>query len=175
MNKYLVAYATKSGSTQDVAQEIAATLREHGVEADVKPAHEVQTLVGYDAVVLGAPIYIGHWHKDAMNFIAHNRSALIQRPIAIFALGPMHTDEKEFQEVRVSLEKELAKFPWLTPITIEIFGGKFDPQTLKFPYNLIPAMKNSPASDIRDWTAIRAWASSLVERFQPALASSLST
>jgi len=40
-------------------------------------------------------------------------------------------------------------------------GGKFDPTKLRFSYNLIPVLKKMPASDLRDWVAIRAWASSL--------------
>jgi menaquinone-dependent protoporphyrinogen oxidase len=51
----------------------------------------------------------------------------------------------------------LAKFPWLTPAAIEIFGGKFDPEKLTFPHNLVPALMKMPASDVRDWTVIRAW------------------
>ena len=35
--KVLVAYATMYGSTQEVAQAVAATLTEAGVEADVRP------------------------------------------------------------------------------------------------------------------------------------------
>jgi hypothetical protein len=30
--------------------------------------------------------------------------------------------------------------------------------------NLIPAMKKMPASDIRDWTAIRKWATELAAK-----------
>ena len=77
---------------------------------------------------------------------------------------------RNFRSSREQLDKELAKFPWLTPGAIAIFGGKFDPQKLTFPYNLVPALKNMPASDIRDWTAIRAWASTLAAMLQPALA-----
>jgi len=131
---------------------------------------QVRTLDQYLAIVLGAPLYMFHWHKDALHLLAQHREALTQRPVAIFALGPFHAEEKEFQEVRRQLEKELAKFPWLTPGAIAIFGGKFDPQKLTFPHNLVPALKNMPASDARDWTAIRAWASDLAEQFQPALA-----
>ena len=40
---------------------------------------------------------------------------------------------------------------------------------LRFPYNLIPALKKMPASDLRDWEAIRAWASSLATQFLPDL------
>jgi menaquinone-dependent protoporphyrinogen oxidase len=110
-----------------------------------------------------------HWHKDALHFLARHREALTQRPVAIFALGPFHAEEKEFQEVRGQLDKELAKFPWLTPAAITIFGGKFDPQKLTFPHNLVPALKKMPASDIRDWTAIRAWASTLAATLQTAV------
>jgi menaquinone-dependent protoporphyrinogen oxidase len=166
----LIAYATRYGSTQEVAEAVAATLRERGLEVDIQPMRQVRALDQYRAVVLGAPLYMFHWHKDALHFLARHRQALTQRPVAIFALGPFHADEKEFQEVREQLDKELAQFPWLTPGAIEIFGGKFDPEKLTFPHNLLPALKKMPASDVRDWTAIRAWASALAAQFQPALA-----
>jgi menaquinone-dependent protoporphyrinogen oxidase len=166
----LVAYATRYGSTQEVAEAVAATLRERGLAVDIQPMRDVRTLDQYRAVVLGAPLYMFHWHKDALHFLARHRAALTTRPVAIFALGPLHAEEKEFQEVRGQLDKELAKFPWLTPAAIEIFGGKFDPEKLTFPHNLVPALKNMPASDVRDWTAIHAWASDLAAQFQPAIA-----
>ena len=166
----LVAYATRYGSTQEVAEAVAATLRERGLAVDIQPMRNVQALDQYRAIVLGAPLYMFHWHRDALNFLARHREALTQRPVAIFALGPFHAEEKEFQGAREQLDKELAKFPWLTPQAITIFGGKFDPQKLTFPHNLIPALKNMPASDVRDWPAIRAWANDLAELFQPVLA-----
>ena len=166
----LVAYATRYGSTQEVAEAVAVTLRERGLEVDLQPMRQVRTIDQYRAVVLGAPLYMFHWHKDALNFLARHRTDLTARPVAVFALGPFHAEEKEFQAVREQLDKELAKFPWLTPGAIAIFGGKFDPQKLTFPHNLGPALKKMPASDVRDWTAIRAWASDLAAQFQPALA-----
>ncbi len=166
----LIAYATRYGSTQEVAEAVAATLRERGLAVDIEPMRQVRSLDQYRAVVLGAPLYMFHWHKDALHFLARHREALTQRPVAIFALGPIHAEEKEFQEARQQLEKELAKFPWLTPRAIASFGGKFDPQKLTFPYNLVPTLKSMPASDVRDWTAIRTWASDLATQFQPALA-----
>jgi menaquinone-dependent protoporphyrinogen oxidase len=166
----LVAYATRYGSTQEVAESVAATLRERGLAVDIQHMREVRTLDQYHAVVLGAPLYMFHWHKEALHFLARHRAALTTRPVAIFALGPFHAEEKEFQDVREQLDKELAKFPWLTPRAIEIFGGKFDPEKLTFPHNLVPALKNMPASDARDWKTIRAWASDLAAQFQAAIA-----
>ena len=165
----LVAYATRYGSTQEVAEAVAQTLRERGLAVDIRPMREVRNLDQYQAVVLGAPLYMFHWYKDALHFVERHRAALTARPVAIFALGPFHADEKEFQGAREQLDKELAQFPWLTPRAIAIFGGKFDPTKLTFPHNLVPALKNMPASDVRDWTAIRAWASDLAAQFQPAL------
>jgi menaquinone-dependent protoporphyrinogen oxidase len=164
----LVGYATRSGSTQEVAETIAATLREAGLAVTCQPARQVRDLAGYDGVVLGAPLYMFRWHKDAKSFLARHRQALTARPVAVFALGPFHVDEKEFTDARSQLDKELVKFPWFKPLAIEIFGGKFDPTKLGFPYNLIPALKQMPASDIRDWTAIRAWARGLAAQLRAA-------
>ncbi|MEA3458686.1 MAG: flavodoxin domain-containing protein [Candidatus Thermoplasmatota archaeon] len=157
----LVGYATRYGSTQEVAEAVAATLREHGLEVDIQPMRKVRTLAGYRAVVLGAPLFMFHWHKDALRFLSRHREALTERPVAIFVLGPTHDDEdeKEWQDSRTQIDKELAKFPWLTPVALEMFGGKYDPAKLRFPINLLAGKE--PASDIRDWTAIRAWADSI--------------
>jgi menaquinone-dependent protoporphyrinogen oxidase len=157
----LVGYATQYGSTQEVAEAIAETLREGGLTADVRPVKEVRDLGGYSAVVLGSPLMAGHWHKDAVNFLKKHRQALTERPVAVFALGPVHEprDEEEWKSSREQLDKELAKYSWLRPAAVEVFGGKFDPAKLRFPLNKLAGM--APAGDARDWTAIRAWAAGL--------------
>jgi menaquinone-dependent protoporphyrinogen oxidase len=165
----LVAYATRYGSTQEVAAAVAAALRERGLAVDIQPAREVRTLTGYSAVVLGAPLLMFRWHKDALRFLRRHRQALAERPVAVFALGPTHDphDDKEWQDSGTQLDKELAKFPWLTPVALQMFGGKFDPAKLRFPLNLFAGQE--PVSDLRDWTVIRAWASDLAAKLEPAL------
>lgn len=164
----LVTYSTIHGSTQEVAEQVAATLREQGSVVDLLPVKQARSVDEYRAVVLGAPLYMFHWHKDALNFLSRHRKTLAQKPVAIFALGPINNDEKEFQGAREQLDKELVKFPWLVPVTIEIFGGKMEPAKFRFPYNLIPAMNKMPPSDIRDWAAIKTWAGNLASKFQAA-------
>jgi menaquinone-dependent protoporphyrinogen oxidase len=169
--KVLVAYASSYGSTKEIAEVISETLRSQGLAVDLQPIRKVRILEGYNAVVLGAPLYMFHWHKDALHFLSRHRKILADHlPLAIFAGGPFAKgDGNEWHEVRAKFDLELAKFPWLTPISVEIVGGKFDPAKLRFPYNLIPALKKMPASDLRDWVAIRAWASSLAAQFLPDL------
>ena len=40
-----------------------------------------------------------------------------------------------------------------------MFGGKYDPAKLRFPIKWLPGKE--PASDLRDWPAIHAWAADL--------------
>jgi menaquinone-dependent protoporphyrinogen oxidase len=165
----LVGYATRYGTTRESAEAVASVLREQGFAVDVNLAREVRSLNGYSAVVLGAPLFMFHWHKDALQFLSRHQKALKERPVAVFALGPTHDpyDEQEWKDSRDQLDKELAKVPWFTPVVIEIFGGKYDPAMLRFPLNLFAG--KTPASDIRDLSAVRAWASSLVAMLVPAL------
>lgn len=158
----LLGYATTYGSTREVAEVIAATLRESGLTIDVQPLREVKSLEGYSAVVVGAPIYMFRWHKDALRFLSHHRKTLLDRPVAIFALGPTHDphDDQEWRDSWSQLEKALAQFPWLKPVALEMFGGKYDPENLRFPLKMLAG--GAPATDIRDWTAIRSWARDLV-------------
>ncbi len=156
-----VGYATRSGSTREVAETIAAAMRESGVDVVCQPLRRTGELAGYGMAVIGAPLFMFHWHKDARGFLSRHRQALEQLPVAVFALGPFHDEEKEWQEVRAQFDKELARVSWLAPVARQVFGGKFDPATLRFPMNLIPALKKMPASDIRNWEEIRAWAHAL--------------
>jgi menaquinone-dependent protoporphyrinogen oxidase len=170
----LVAHATRYGSTQEVAEAIAATLRDDALAVDLQPVRMVRSLGGYSAVVLGAPLYMFHWHRDARRFLLQHREALMQLPIAIFALGPLSTNEQEIQGSRNQLDKELVKYPWLTPVALEIFGGKYDPSKLSLFHKVLAALPASPlhglpARDIRDWAAIRTWASSMAVQLQPAV------
>lgn len=170
----LVTYATRYGSTQEVAEAIAATLRESGLEVDIQPMRKVQTLAGFRAIVMGAPLYIGRWHKDTEKFLLLHQEALTQRPVAIFTLGPAQSKEKDWGPVHTQLDRELAKYPWLTPVALELFGGKYDPAKLHFFDKLLASFPASPlyqmpASDLRDWTAIRTWANNLMAVLQPPL------
>ena len=157
----LVGYATRYGSTQGAAEAVAAALREDGLAVDIQPLREVRTLARYRALVLGAPLFMFRWHKDALRFLSRFCEALTERPVAVFALGPVHDpyDEQEWQDSRAQLDKELARFPWFKPVVLEMFGGKYDPALLSFPLNKLAGP--APASDIRDLQAVRAWASNL--------------
>ena len=158
----LLAYASRYGSTQEVAETVANVLRQAGLEVELQPMREVTTLDSYAAVVLGAAIYNARWHPDAHQFLSQHQESLKQRPVAIFTLGPLTKDEAAKKRSRRELDKELEQYPWLKPVALEIFVGKYNPSKLSFFERLLPA------SDHRDWDAIRAWATALPARLAPA-------
>ncbi|MBN1922902.1 MAG: flavodoxin domain-containing protein [Anaerolineae bacterium] len=167
----LIAYATRYGSTQEVAEQIAAVLRQNGLSVEVQAMRQVQSLENYRAVILGAPLYIGRWLKEAHKFLARHQQALVALPVALFVLGPTKTEEVNDPVVRAQLDQELGRVPWLKPVATELFGGKYDPAKLRFPDTLLKAfpaspLYNAPASDTRNWDAIRAWAASVASHLK---------
>ena len=79
----LMAYATKNGSTRQVAEAIAVALGEAGAQVTALPSRGVRDSVsGYDLIVLGAPLYSGRWHRDAHRFLKRHRRELAAVPVA---------------------------------------------------------------------------------------------
>lgn len=162
MSKVLITYATTCGATREIADFMFKICVEKRVEADLMPCKQVKDLSGYTAVVLGFPMYMFQMHGDARGFLNKHQKALVNVPVAVFAGGPFGDDpNKDLDEIEKNLADMLGKFTWLHPVNVKVVGGKFDPANLKFPYNLIPAMKSLPPSDLRNWEDIRAWVESL--------------
>jgi menaquinone-dependent protoporphyrinogen oxidase len=163
--KVLVAYGTRYGSTEEVAEAVAATLEEQGLEVEVEPARAVRSLDGYGAVVLGTPLYMGALHKDVRALLERSRAALERTPFALFALGPIKADDG-VDGSREQLFTALARVPMPTPVATAVFVGTYDPARLGFKDKMIAALPASPlhgetAHDDRDWEAIRGWARAL--------------
>jgi menaquinone-dependent protoporphyrinogen oxidase len=157
--RILVGFATTRGSTREVAESVAGTLRAHNLDVEVQPASAVDDVSGYDGVVLGAALYMGRAHADARTFLKRHRLALAEVPFAVFAMGPKTLDEHDVAGAGQQLARSLARVPEVKPLSVAIFGGVLDPTKLRFPLNRMEA------SDARDWDAIRAWAEEVAERF----------
>ena len=118
----LVAYATKKGSTREVAEEIGGALVKRGLLADVRPASEVRSLEPYTGVVLGGALYTGRWHGDARALLKRHARALERIPLAVFAIGPKTLEEGDVAGARAQLDAALARTPTVTPTLTAIFG-----------------------------------------------------
>lgn len=162
----LITYATRYGSTKEVAEKIAQIFIHDGFKVEVLPCKKVDKIDQYQFILIGAPYYIGGMLKEAKNFLLRNQDILSKKPIAFFALGPIGETEKELSETQTQLDKELKQFPWLKPISTVMFGGKYNPKKLrlldKF-LTLPPAspLHNLEANDARNWEDIEKWAEKL--------------
>ena len=155
MPSVLVTYDSKHGSTAQVAQTVADTLRGVGLDVHVEPVDQVRDLAQADAVVLGAPVYMGRWTKGARALLADHSAELAGRPLAVFATGPLHDDPEEFAQARRAVEKAIAHVRGVEPCALTIFGGALDPDDHRFPFSRMER------ADVRDWDAIRSWAREL--------------
>jgi len=122
---------------------------------DVAPAEQAGPVSDYDGVVIGGALYMGRWHPQATHLLIAERDALASLPVAVFAMGPRTMDPSDVAESRRQLDRALAKAPSVRPFAVTIFGGVVEPRTLRFPLNRMPA------SDARDWDAVRSWTTGL--------------
>lgn len=150
-HRLLVVYATKHGSTQEVASELAATLHEHGFEVSLYEADEIDSVEGFDAVVVGGSLYMGRWHPHARTFLKRHHTTLRELPVAVFALGPQDLEPEHVAQSRHQLERALEHTPDVEPIAVAIFGGVVDPSKLQFPFSRMKPL------DMRDWDAVHGW------------------
>ena len=89
MTRVLVAYASKNGSTAEIAEAIAQDLQRRGLEVDCLEAGTVRHLEPYGAVVLGSAVYARRWRGSARQFLRRHRAVLPSMPWWVFSSGPV--------------------------------------------------------------------------------------
>ena len=157
-NRILVTYATRAGSTAEVAAAIAETLA-RGYAVDVKPVKEKPQLTGYSAVVLGSAIRMGHWLPEAVDFVKANQAALNALPTALFTVHMLNTGDDEASRATRRLPGRLR--PLLNGAETTYFEGKMDFSRLSFLDRTVAKMVKSVEADHRGWDEIRQWANAV--------------
>jgi menaquinone-dependent protoporphyrinogen oxidase len=169
--RVLVAYASKHGATQGIAERIAQTLTASGQPAQARPVKAAGNLPDYDAFVIGSAAYMGSWLKEETEFVRRNRALLASRPVWLFSSGPLGTkatDAKGQDLKTVSEPKEFAEFKTsIQPRGMRVFFGVLDPSKLGFSERIVRSMPAGrevlPEGDFRDWQEIEAWAAQIAQ------------
>jgi menaquinone-dependent protoporphyrinogen oxidase len=168
-----VAYTTRSGSTAEVAQAIGVSMHKSGLTVDVTSMSQVASVPRMTAVILGAPLYMGRFPKEFHRFLARYRSALeILKPWC-FVLGPTRANPSDFEASRHQAVSQLSRYNWFCPADVHVFGGRWSPKTLPFPFSLAARLPGNPlekipAADVRDWVEIDQWATGIARQIKPA-------
>jgi len=156
--RVLVAAASKHGATNEIAIEIGRTLTDHGVETEVLDVEDVSALDGFDAVILGSAVYIGHWLKPATTFAETHTDELRARPTWLFSSGPIGDPPKP-QEQQAGKADEILVSTGAREH--RVFAGKIDKGELSFPERAVVRAVGAAEGDYRDWSEIRAWATGI--------------
>ncbi|HET6861364.1 MAG TPA: flavodoxin domain-containing protein [Streptomyces sp.] len=150
----LVAYGSTNGSTAQVAEVIAETLRVEGITAEARPAKEVTDLTSYQTVVVGGGLYAGRWHKDARRFVRRHRCELPRRQVWLFSSGPLDASASERDIPPVpGVRRAMDRIGAREHIT---FGGCLKEGAKGFIAGKI--VSSGKGGDFRDFAQIEAWA-----------------
>jgi menaquinone-dependent protoporphyrinogen oxidase len=161
--RILVAYATKHGSTAEVADFIGQVFHEHDLDTSVMAVDQVQSVEGYDAFVIGSPVYGSMWLTEISQFLQRFETDLSKKPV-YFWMNCIRVLEPEGREQALA---EYIHKPTMEKIGVRdigVFGGKLkldeidwnERWTLSARYEgeSLPGSRND---DYRDWNAIREW------------------
>jgi menaquinone-dependent protoporphyrinogen oxidase len=151
----LVAYASKHGSTHEIAEAVASALGDCGLNADCVEAGEEKSLEGYDAVILGSAVYMKRWRGEARHFLRKHRKELAELPFWVFSSGPVGEPTEEadaWAEPKHTIENAQE----LGVRDHAVFGGKVPEEG----FMGRKMAEGTPAEyrDRRDFDEIRAWA-----------------
>jgi menaquinone-dependent protoporphyrinogen oxidase len=163
----LVAYATKHGSTAEIAQSIGAALRDEGIEADVRPAHEVHDVAGFDAIVVGSAVYHGKWQGEAVDLLKRFERDLAGKHTYLFSSGPTGGSVEADAKVAVAIAGPTVVAPPEEVAKHVRRVGAVEHAT--FPGRITEEMSGLlerwvPRGDWRNIEAQRAWARSIARR-----------
>jgi menaquinone-dependent protoporphyrinogen oxidase len=156
--KVLVAYASRHGATAGIAERLASRIAAPGIVTTVRRVDTVENLDGFDAVVLGAPVYDGTWPPEAEEFVAGYAEQLAARPLWLFSVGSFGDDgrllgalvRKEPRDIEATLAK-------LRPRSYRVFRGVIQKHQWPFWSRLLFHLFGGRFGDHRDWPAIEAW------------------
>ncbi len=180
----LVAYASRHGATQGIAERIAVALRGAGLDVEVRRASSVKNLAEYDAFVIGSAAYMFHWLKDGLQLVRRNRAILAGKPVWLFSSGPLGTeaiDAKGRDQKVAAMPKEIAELNEAIKIRDHrVFFGAYERDRKPIGIAerfvaLMPAARESlPEGDFRDWPEIDAWAAWIARDLELAVRESAS-
>jgi menaquinone-dependent protoporphyrinogen oxidase len=164
--KILVTYASRAGSTAEIAQAIGKTLSQGGTQVEILPMEDVKDPSVYRAVVAGSPIRGSKWLPEAMQFIKTYQAVLSQKPFATFTVCitlAMSNSDPYRQAVAAWIQPVRSQ---VKPVSEGLFAGILDFSKLPFNWDTVKlravvALGIFPKDDRRDWKAIHDWAENI--------------
>ena len=161
--RVLVTYATKNGSTQEIADAIADELMAHGLDVVCASAADADA-ADFDAVVLGSGVYAGRWLRPARRFLKANADHLHRLPFWVFSSGPTG-DPSEDDPAWEEPKRTIARAEKLGARDHVVFGGRISPEGGRLERAMAEKVPEE-YRDRRDWDEIRGWAAAIAAELE---------
>jgi menaquinone-dependent protoporphyrinogen oxidase len=178
IERTLICYGTRYGSTGEIAERIGEILKEKGASVDVIDLKKgkVKDLDNYELIIVGSGIQVDKWTKEPKKFLEKNKDVLSRKRVAIFVSCGTANDPTRCDEATEKYLKQVAvENPDIRFVAMGLFGPKYDSTQGNFLVRkvmkgmlakLAEDHENPPEIiDLRDWVKIEEWAASLINDF----------
>lgn len=173
MAKALIAYASRYGSTQEIAQKMAEILQQENIEVELFNLSNTKSkdwpkLEGFNGILVGSGIRIGKWKKEGKKFLKHVKLSDFSNPVGVFvSCGDANEPDKR-EEAKNKYVIKIIEKVGINVSQFEAFGGMID-LTDESQYGkimkkmLLAAAKDDPnliageKNDGRDWNEIESF------------------
>lgn len=159
-NRVLVAYASKAGSTAEIATRMGETIAKTGAAVDVLPVDKVKDVSIYRSVVLGSAIRMGRPLPAAMDFVTKNQAALAKTTFSAFVVCLTLKDDTPENRATVNAYLDPVR-ALVKPASEGFFAGVMNGSKIDFISRMIMKAMKSPEGDYRNWDVIGMWASAV--------------
>lgn len=158
--RILVTYASKAGSTAEIAERIGQAFIERNYAVDILPISRINDLNSYRAVILGSAIRVRNILPEAMSFIQKHQETLHIIPFSIFivCLSMKDDDACTRKNVREYLDPV---YKFVEPASVGLFAGVLNPKRLGLMERMLVKAINASEGDFRRWDQIETWAQNI--------------
>lgn len=101
LKKILIAYASRAGSTTEVAEKIGEVLKGLGFNVEVKDIKEITTVGHYDCIIIGSAVRMFKLLPETMRFANRFRKEIQNKPVAYFIVCLTMQEDTEKVGIRL--------------------------------------------------------------------------
>ncbi len=182
MKSILIVYASRFGSTSEIAQELADTI-ENDTEifnTTIFDLHDktrkIKDIERYDGIIVGSGIKYGRWTKESFNFLKKFRTTIIDNkiPLGVYVSSGNAANPSTYEKAKRKYLDDVFRKLNLNNgeiVLAEAFGGIFDLSS-NSNYNFIEKkmikrvarskdtgfiLQDGKLNDFRNWQSIQNW------------------
>ncbi len=163
--RVLIGHAGEHGSTRGIAERIAATLTEQGLQADLTDLADERTAApDHDGCVLGSAVHNGRWMPAAAEYVRRYTPELARRPLWLYSVGLARVFGGPLERWSQNPEPLPSVHDLLAPVDHHLFAGAFERAHTSLLGHAVFRTLGGHYGDHRDWQEIDAWAAGIAHQ-----------